>query len=99
MKEKLDALRADYSRSEQNANAAEMQLTLQSVKHKEVVDSFNSQLARLQATSELQETVLELQEKNEDLEKLLQDKNGEIEENDDRFIQYVFLTCWNSFVR
>ncbi|KAI0094055.1 hypothetical protein BDY19DRAFT_295369 [Irpex rosettiformis] len=64
-----------------------MQLTLQSIKHKEVVDSLNLQLTKLEANSELQETILELQEKNEDLERLLQEKNGEIEENDDRFIQ------------
>ncbi|KAI0703566.1 hypothetical protein BC835DRAFT_1318137 [Cytidiella melzeri] len=67
LQEKLNAARADYGRSEQDAKSAEMQLTLQAIKHKEVVESLNSQLVKLQANSELQETVLELQEKNEDL--------------------------------
>jgi hypothetical protein len=68
-----------------------MQLTLQNIKHKEAVESLNEQLARLQANSVLHETILELREKTEDLERLLQEKNVEIEENDDRFIQCVAM--------
>ncbi len=75
-----------------------MELTLQSIKHKEVVDSLNAQLGRMQADGELRETILELQEKNEDLEKMLQEKNVEIEENDDRFIQYVFHCNLYAFI-
>lgn len=68
-----------------------MQLTLQAIKHKEAVESLRAQLSGLKETAKLEETVFELQEKTDYLEKILQEKNLEIEENDDRFIQYGFV--------
>ena len=87
LKHKLNIARADHALSEQAAKSAEMQLTLQSIKHKEAIDSLNAQLASIQGSEKMEEAVLELQEKCEYLEKILQEKNAEIEENDDRFIQ------------
>lgn len=66
-----------------------MELTLQAVKHREVIKSLNVQLESRKGSDALQETILQLQEKCDDLEKMLQEKNVEIEENDDRFIQCV----------
>lgn len=89
LRQRLNIARADHALSEQASKSAEMQLTLQNIKHKEVVESLNTQLASLRGSEKLEETILELQEKCDYLEKTLQEKNDEIEENDDRFIQYA----------
>jgi hypothetical protein len=51
------------------------------------VSDLRKELEALQESSKLEETVLELRERNEEMEELLKAKCLEIEENDDRFIE------------
>ena len=83
----MDKTRADYIRAEKEAKTAEINLSLQAVQHETAISNLRKELAALQESSKLEEVVLELREKNEEMEELLKAKCLEIEENDDRFIE------------
>lgn len=72
---------------EKAARSAEVKLDLQAAQHNKTVESLRKELAALQKTAKLEETVLDLQERNAEMEELLRSKCQEIEENDDRFIK------------
>ena len=72
---------------EKAARSAEVKLDLQTAQHNKAVESLKKELAVLQETAKLEETVLDLQERNAEMEELLRSKCQEIEENDDRFIK------------
>ena len=63
-----------------------MNLTLQKVQHEKLVESLQKQLATVEQTVTLQNTITDLEEKNAQMEEWLKAKCAEIEENDDRFI-------------
>lgn len=89
LKEQVERTRADYIRAEKEAKSAEINLSLQAVQHEKAISTLRKELAALQETSKLEETVTDLRERNEEMEELLRAKCLEIEENDDRFIEYV----------
>lgn len=53
------------------------------------MSTLRKELEALQETSKLEETVQDLRERNDEMEEMLKAKCVEIEENDDRFIEYV----------
>jgi hypothetical protein len=55
------------------------------------MSNLNRELAALRSQPNLEETVTQLQARNDEMDELLRSKCAEIEENDDRFIEYVFL--------
>lgn len=59
------------------------------MQHEKIVSTLRKELEALQEVSKLEETVIDLREKNEEMEELLRAKCLEIEENDDRFIESV----------
>ena len=87
----MDKTRADYIHAGKEAKTAEINLALQAVQHEKMVSNLRKELEALQESSKREETVLELREKNEEMEELLRAKCLEIEENDDRFIEYVSI--------
>ena len=60
LRQKLNVARADCALKEQASKSAEMQLTLEGIKHKEVVDSLKAQLDDLQGSEALKESLLDL---------------------------------------
>lgn len=87
----LDRTRADLARSEESGQAAEVSLSLQTAQHKREMVDLQKQLAALQSKPDLQGIVAELEERNNEMEELLRCKCAEIEDNDDRVIECVFL--------
>ncbi|KAI0783300.1 hypothetical protein C8Q75DRAFT_726067 [Abortiporus biennis] len=91
LKEQLGRAHADLSRAEKAAKTAEVNLSMQEVHHDKALASLHRELDSLRGNAKLQNTVADLQEKNAEMEDLLRAKCLEIEENDDRFIEYVVL--------
>lgn len=82
MKDELTRMRADLAQSHKKSSSAEMNLALLTTEHQKTVASL----------AKVQQAVSELKEQNEEMEELLRGKCVEIEENDDKFIQYVKIT-------
>jgi len=89
LQEQLERVKADYIQSQKASQTAEINLSFQTVEHEKTVSSLRRELQSLRENSNLQSTVLELQEKNAEMEELLRAKCLEIEENDDRFIDML----------
>ncbi|THG98540.1 hypothetical protein EW026_g3655 [Hermanssonia centrifuga] len=89
LKGQLERSHSDYVRSEKAAKSAEMKIELQTVQHEKALSTLRRELEVLQESSKLEEAVVELQEKNDEMEELLKAKCLEIEENDDRFIELL----------
>lgn len=68
-----------------------MSLSLQTAQYERTMSNLNRELAALRSQPNLEETVTQLQARNDEMDELLRSKCAEIEENDDRFIEYVFL--------
>lgn len=88
----MEQARADYLDSEAAVKAAGVDLHFQSVQHEKAMASLRSEINSLQKNSQLEGTVADLTERNNEMEQLLQAKCLEIEENDDRVIECVHLT-------
>ena len=98
LKEQVEKVRADYIRAEKEAKTAEITLSLQAVQHEKTVSNLHKELEALQEAAKLHETVEELRVQNQEMEELLKAKCLEIEENDDRFIEYVlYSVTWGIY--
>lgn len=64
---------------------------MQTIQHEQTVTSLRRELYALRAQPSLEEEIAELKEKNAEYEELLRAKCLEIEENDDKFIEWVVL--------
>jgi len=73
--------------AEREGKAAEIQLTFQTTQHNQTVTSLKREIQLLQAASQPDERVQELEEKISYMDELMRSKTQEIEENDDRFIE------------
>ncbi|KAF5385374.1 hypothetical protein D9615_001226 [Tricholomella constricta] len=87
--EELEQTRADLARSEKTAKAAKMNLSLQGAQHKREMSDLNRQLTALQTQPNLKNILVELEERNNEMEELLRNKCTEIEENDDRALEML----------
>lgn len=87
LQETLEALRGELSRSEKSGKEAEINLSLQTVRHEQTVSALRRELATIKANPRLDDIVAELEEKNRDMDELLKSKCAEIEENDDRILE------------
>lgn len=85
----LNATKQELSRSEKSGKEAEINLSLQNVRHEQVVAGLRRELAALKANPRLDEVVAELEERNREMDELLKSKCAEIEENDDRVLECV----------
>ena len=87
LQEALELTRAELSRSERSGQEAEINLSLQIVRHDQIVSGLRQELAILQANPRLDDVVAELEERNREMDELLKSKCTEIEENDDRILE------------
>jgi hypothetical protein len=83
----------DLARSEKSAKAAEVNLSLQGAQHKREMADLQRELSHLRSQPNLTDAVSELEERNNEMEALLRSKCTEIEENDDRALEYVPSSC------
>ena len=97
LKEQLERARSDYVLAEKAGKSAEINLSLQTVQNEKLVSSLRKELAALRESSKLEGTVAELKEQNAEMEELLRAKCLEIEDNDDRFIEYANFTCFSRY--
>jgi hypothetical protein len=89
VKAELEQVKEKFAHAERDGKAAEMQLTFQMAQHEQVTISLKREIQLLRATPGNDERVQELEEKIGYMDELMRSKTQEIEENDDRFIEYV----------
>jgi myosin protein heavy chain len=85
----LEHVRTQYARVEKAGKAAEVNLSLQNAQHRRELAEVQKQLTALQTQPDLSGVVADLEERNNEMEELLKNKCAEIEENDDRTLEYV----------
>lgn len=90
MKGDIERTRADLAHSEKSWKTAEVNLSLQNAQHKREMTELQRELSAFRSTPNLEQTLAELEERNNEMEELLRNKCVEIEENDDRALEYVF---------
>ena len=86
----LAELRAKCSSLDKLAQSKEANLAMQSIQHEQTIASLRRELQALRTQPRFEDELAELKEKNVEYEELLRAKCLEIEENDDKFIEYVF---------
>jgi myosin protein heavy chain len=82
-------LQAKLSTTEQASAKATLNVSLLTAQHKRELADVQRELDRLQSNGNPERVIAELEERNKDMEQLLQQKCAEIEENDDRALEYV----------
>lgn len=85
---KLSDTQTELSRVETIARTSEINLSLQSAQFKRELAKLQDKLVELESRR-LEDALVDLEEKNNEMEKLLRAKCAEIEENDDRALEYV----------
>lgn len=64
---------------------------MREIQHEQAVAALRRDLNALRANPKLEDKVIELEERHQEMEELLRSKCQEIEENDDRVLEYVLL--------
>lgn len=90
MKGDIERTKADLARSEKSWKTAEVNLSLQNAQHKREMNELERELSAFRTMPNLEQALAELEERNNEMEELLRNKCAEIEENDDRALEYVF---------
>jgi len=85
----MDELQDKLNSVEQANAAAKTNLGLLTAQHKREMAEVQRELDRHRSKQNLQAIIAELEERNEEMERLLKEKCTEIEENDDRVLEYV----------
>ncbi|KDQ63134.1 hypothetical protein JAAARDRAFT_119281, partial [Jaapia argillacea MUCL 33604] len=87
LNERLELAQTELLKSQKANKTADMNLTLQASQHEHAVASIRRELAELRSRPNLESTVVELNERIEEMDEMLRNKCTEIEENDDRMIE------------
>jgi hypothetical protein len=87
----IERTKADLARSEKSWKTAEVNLSLQNAQRKREMTELERELTAFRSMPNLEQALAELEERNSEMEELLRNKCVEIEENDDRALEYVFL--------
>ena len=90
MKGDIERTKADLAYSEKSWKTAEVNLSLQNAQHKREMTELERELSAFRSMPNLEQALAELEERNSEMEELLRNKCVEIEENDDRALEYVF---------
>ena len=90
MKGDIERIKADLARYEKSWKTAEVNLSLQNAQHKREMTELERELSAFRLMPNLEQALAELEERNSEMEELLRNKCVEIEENDDRALEYVF---------
>lgn len=89
LKPEVERLRGEVAKLDEAAQAAEINLSLKTNQYEQKLAMMQRELVKQQSHSQCQETIAGLNEKIEYIESMLKMRLAEIEENDDRFIEYV----------
>lgn len=81
--------------AEQSGAKAALNLSLLTAHHKRELAEVQQELDRLRSKSNLEQVTAELEERVRDMEQLLKQKCAEIEENDDRTLEYVQIRLFD----
>ncbi|KAF8634898.1 hypothetical protein AX15_000646 [Amanita polypyramis BW_CC] len=84
-----DMQREDFSHLEKSCKAAEVNLSLQGAQHKREMAELQRDLNALRSKPDLTAALVELEERNNEMEELLRKKCAEIEENDDKVLEIL----------
>ena len=95
MKGDIECTKADLARSEKLWKTAEVNLSLQNAQRKREMTELERELSAFRSMPNLEQALAELEERNNEMEELLRKKCAEIEENDDRALEYVFSVSPN----
>ena len=90
MKGDIERTKADLARSEKSWKTAEVNLSLQNAQRKREMTELERELSAFRSMPNFEQALAELEERNSEMEELLRNKCMEIEENDDRALEYVF---------
>jgi acyl transferase domain-containing protein len=92
--EAVDRTRAELTKAENAVTASQVSLAFQKAEHEKVLSALREEIAALRSRPNLEPVVAEMERKNLDMEQMLRNKCEEVEENDDRFIEYAFSLHW-----
>ncbi|KAG2044351.1 hypothetical protein BDR03DRAFT_908619 [Suillus americanus] len=87
LKETLEQVQLRLAQSEKAGKAAELSLALQTTQHEKAMSSLQWELDAVRSEPKLHDVVAELEEKNREMDQLLQNKCAEIEDYDDRILE------------
>lgn len=87
LKETLEHIQVRLAQSEKAGKAAELSLVLETTQHDKAMASLRRELDRVRSEPKLHDVVAELEEKNREMDQLLQSKCAEIENYDDRILE------------
>jgi cell fate (sporulation/competence/biofilm development) regulator YmcA (YheA/YmcA/DUF963 family) len=87
LKETLEQIQLRLAQSEKAGKAAELSLALQTTQHEKAMSSLRWELDAVRSEPKLHDVVAELEEKNREMDQLLQSKCAEIEDYDDRILE------------
>lgn len=86
---RLEDKDAKLATAERSYKSAEVNLSLQEAQHNREVSQLQRELNALKARPDLTAVTEELEQRNTEMEELLREKCREIEENDDRSLEWV----------
>jgi len=89
LKKELEEAHTNYIRAEKACQAADTTSAMREIQHEQALAALRRDIQALRANPKLEDKIIELEERNTEMEELLRSKCAEIEENDDRFIEYV----------
>ena len=98
LKGDIERTKVDLARSEKSWKAAEVNLSLQNAQHKREMTVLQRELSAFRSGPKLEQAIAELEERNSEMEELLRNKCAEIEENDDRALEYVFPAPYSTLL-
>ncbi|KAH7930915.1 hypothetical protein BV22DRAFT_1053449 [Leucogyrophana mollusca] len=87
LKDALEEARMNLAQSEKSGKAAEINLALQGAQHEQILSVLRRELASLQSQPNLQDALIDLEERNREMDELLKSKCAEIEDYDDKILE------------
>lgn len=96
LKGDIERAKADLARSEQSRNATEVHMSLQNAQHKREMTELQRELSAFRSKPNFGQALAELEERNGEMEELLRNKCAEIEENDDRALEYISFSSFSN---
>lgn len=87
IKETLEQIQLRLAQSEKAGKTAELSLALQTTQYDKAMASLRRELDTVRSEPKLLEVAAELEERNREMDQLLQSKCAEIEDYDDRILE------------
>jgi chromosome segregation ATPase len=88
--EAVDRTRAELIKAENAATTSQVSLAFQKAEHEKILSALREDIVVLRSRPNLEPVIAEMERKNSEMERILRSKCEEVEENDDRFIEYAF---------